>query len=140
MPGTGMTSGLRSLGIGGRARQIDARDIVEKIGTLRKNAGGHFDVRLLFDSIGNAGRHAAAHGDNRTAGSSDQNVGADATRPAGLIIQHSIAQADQGENHGHLNSDSKHAQQRPDGTMPQVFDNEFIDQSTFRIRLSPMNP
>ncbi len=117
-------------------RQIHAGDVAEQVSAVQENSGGRGDMRLfVYDHRNELSWHADTERNHGTTWRADYDIGPHTFRSPGLLIQHARAQAHQSEDHGDLNADGDHAEQRSDRPMLQVLDNQFIDQATCRIRL-----
>src|SRR5208283_5763607 len=84
-------------------------------------------MRLLFKIRNEVLREPSAERKDGAARCTNDDVRANSARPADLILQQAAADAYQSEDHGDLNADGDGAQEGPDGPVPQILENEFVD-------------
>ena len=91
--------------------KVDAGNVIEHARSLHENAGGGGDVWLDVNNLRYYfGAHIDTEIEHRTAGGADDDIGANASRTPGLLVQHSRAEANQREHHGDLNANGDDAQ------------------------------
>ena len=111
--------------------EINALDRIEAADRLHHGAAGEDDAGLGRQH-GNdlVGERGGGEADDGGAGGPDEDIGPDAAGTAGACVERAVGDADQRKNHGDFNADGQHRQQRADGAMGEIGEDELVDQGS----------